>query len=450
MGALNGSLTGVVPASVGSELWLHGGRSDRSSGACEADLRGLDTGSVLLVAGPGYGKSTAIEEALELDGRRSVWLSCGEAVREPARLLSELVERARAAVPGLGDVVGDALNAPLERLDVTAATTAFVVDIERLLVEPLVIVLDDAENLEGADAAIAVVDRLLNVRGAPLSLAIGTRRSPAAEAEQAARLGGAAGAGSGGARSSPPARSSSCSSCAAAAPSPRRRSRSVHTASQGWPIVVALTGIAPESAHASQPAPAARSLPLPGRGGAGTARRRQPHGHGRLERPGRAHRHRSPRISAWRPSSRPRPRHRGSSAAPTTRARVPITRCSCAFLRERLLELRTEAERESLHARVAANLAAAGEHEESIEHWLAAGRFDEAIESMAIGGPPDGPGLAGASGFLPCRAPSRAQGQAGLPLPRGAAALGRRRPRGRPRSAAGGGGRIPRSGPARA
>ena len=340
---------------------------------------------MLLVAGPGYGKSSAIEDALELGGHRSIWLSCGEAVREPARLLSELVERARAAVPGLGDVVGDALNAPLERIDVTGATSAFVVDIERLLVEPLVIVLDDAENLEGADAALAVVDRLLNVRGVPLSLAIASRvplplrlsklRASGellelgrpeliftpGEIEQVLKL------RRGGAVS-------------------EAEVTSVQRASQGWPIVVALTGTAPESARASGPLPR-RDL----------FRYLAEEVLGRLDEDTRAVMVDSSVPAALTPALA---EDLGLPPAFTAEAEAsglfrrtddsgggryhPLFH---AFLRERLLELRTAAERQSLHARVAASLSAAGEQEESIEHWLAAERFEEALESMATAGP---------------------------------------------------------------
>ena len=39
---------------------------------------GLSAGHVLLVAGAGYGKTAALEEALELRGTGAVWVACGE------------------------------------------------------------------------------------------------------------------------------------------------------------------------------------------------------------------------------------------------------------------------------------------------------------------------------------------------------------------------------------
>ena len=138
---------------------------------------GLDAGSVFLVAGAGYGKTMALEEAIALANRRAVWLPCGESGGEAGRLLIGAVKELRGAAPGLADVVGDRLAAGMEPVDVRAATNALLAELERLLVEPLVIVFDDAEELEDADAALALIDQLLSVRAAPVSVAVATRRA---------------------------------------------------------------------------------------------------------------------------------------------------------------------------------------------------------------------------------------------------------------------------------
>ena len=57
-----------------------------------------------------------------------------------------------------------------------------------------------------------------------------------------------------------------------------------------------------------------------------------------------------------------------------------------SFLRERLRELRPEAERAELHARAAAGLAATGRAADAIEHWLEAGRFEEALSLLLSDG----------------------------------------------------------------
>ena len=149
------------------------GRIARPALACRV-REGLDAGSILLVAGAGYGKTMALEEALEFGDRRSIWLSCRRG--GAGRLLLEAVEGLRVAVPGLADVVADSLAGSLEQVDARAGSAALRAELEQLLVEPLVIVFDDAEALAGDEAALALVEALLGVRGAPLSVAIASRR----------------------------------------------------------------------------------------------------------------------------------------------------------------------------------------------------------------------------------------------------------------------------------
>src|SRR4051794_41728780 len=96
----------------------------------------LDAGSVLLVAGAGYGKTTALEEALELAGRRSVWVGCRDAGGEAGRLLVAALEGLRTTVPGLAGVFDEHLAAAVEPGGVRAAGAALVAELQRLLVEP--------------------------------------------------------------------------------------------------------------------------------------------------------------------------------------------------------------------------------------------------------------------------------------------------------------------------
>ena len=74
----------------------------------------LGAGSVLLVAGAGYGKTMALEEAITSPPRRTVWLSCRDAGGEAGRLLMGTLEGLRATVPGLTDVMGERLSASSE------------------------------------------------------------------------------------------------------------------------------------------------------------------------------------------------------------------------------------------------------------------------------------------------------------------------------------------------
>src|SRR5690349_3156118 len=119
----------------------------------------------------------ALEEAIDYAERRAVWLSGAAYGGQAGRLLIGVVEGLRTAVPGLADVAGERLAAGAEPVDVRAAAGALLADVEQLLVEPLVIVVDDAEALEDDPQALALLEQLLGVRGVPLSVAIATRRA---------------------------------------------------------------------------------------------------------------------------------------------------------------------------------------------------------------------------------------------------------------------------------
>jgi ATP/maltotriose-dependent transcriptional regulator MalT/DNA-binding SARP family transcriptional activator len=342
---------------------------------------GIEAGSVVLVAGPGYGKTLALEEALQLAGRRSLWISCGDSGGEAARLLLGVVEGLRNTVPGLADVVGDRLAAGVEPVDVRSASAALLPELERLLVEPLVIVFDDAEELEGADGSLAFVDQLLALRAGPLSVAIATRRAlglKLAKLRAAGRL----------VEIGPAGLSFTVSECAELLTLRSGREptedevEAVVAASEGWPMGVALTSLAGTRDAAIEAIPReelfhylaeevldrldpamrlgvvassvpdtltpelARDLGLP-RGFIGEA-----------ERAGLFLRS-----------------HAG------VRSYHPLFR---AFLRERLRELYGEDEREALHARAAESLGASGRSAESIEHWLEAGRYEDALSAVVM------------------------------------------------------------------
>ena len=73
------------------------------------------------------------------------------------RLLVHLVGSIRRAVPGAADVLGERLDVATEPVDLGLAVQALESELERLLVEPLVVVIDDAEHLAGAAEAERVV-----------------------------------------------------------------------------------------------------------------------------------------------------------------------------------------------------------------------------------------------------------------------------------------------------
>lgn len=337
----------------------------------------FDSGSVLLVAGPGYGKTMALEEALAASGRRSLWIGCGDVGREAVRLLMSVVEGLRTTVPGLADVVGDRLAAGLEPVDVRSASAALLPELERLLSEPLAIVFDDAEELEGADEALALLDQILALRAAPLSIAIATRRPlrlRLAKLRAAGRL----------AEIGPAELSFTAGECEELLNLRHGRAVSEHeveaviATSEGWPMGVALSGLtgpadampreglfdylAEEVLDRLDPAmrlalvdssvPYALTPQLVTDLGLPASFLED------AERSGLFLRARASGAHTYHPLFR-------------------------SFLRERLNQLRTDDERAALHVRAAESLAASGRPAESIEHWFEAGRPEQALAALS-------------------------------------------------------------------
>lgn len=345
---------------------------------------GLAGGHVLLVAGAGYGKTMALEEAIEFAERRSVWLS-GEATGGQAgRLLIGAVDGFRAAVPGLADVAGDRLAAGIERVDVRTAASALLADVERLLVEPLVVVVDDAEQLEGNPEAVALVEQLLNVRGVPLSVAIASRRRlplKLAKLRAAGRL----------VEVGPAELSLTVSECEELLRLRHGRAveadevETVLETSEGWPMGVALTGLSGSSPAASGAVPRAELFAY-------------------LAEEVLERLDADMRLALVDSSvtAMLTPELAGALGLPPgfldsaeglglflrthssgERSYHPLFR---VFLLQRLEELRTAEERASLHARAAEQLAASGRPGDAVEHWMAAGRFEEALTTLATSG----------------------------------------------------------------
>jgi LuxR family maltose regulon positive regulatory protein len=147
----------------------------------------LHGGSVVLVAHAGFGKTAALEEALE--GMTAAWVRCGDAGGDPGRLLASILQALRTALPGSADVVAERLTAAREPVDPQLAVAALERELEPLLVDPLVLVLDDAETLHESPAALALVARLLARRVPALRPAIATRHPLALQVARARAAG---------------------------------------------------------------------------------------------------------------------------------------------------------------------------------------------------------------------------------------------------------------------
>jgi ATP/maltotriose-dependent transcriptional regulator MalT/DNA-binding SARP family transcriptional activator len=135
----------------------------------------LETGALVLTAGAGSGKTTILEQALARHATAAAWVSCSEAERVPGSLLMRIVEAIAKAVPGASAAVAERLaNAP-QSVDALAATRELSAELSRLLVEPLVLVIDDAEHLDGAGESLRLLVELMK-DGDPLHVAIASRR----------------------------------------------------------------------------------------------------------------------------------------------------------------------------------------------------------------------------------------------------------------------------------
>jgi ATP/maltotriose-dependent transcriptional regulator MalT/DNA-binding SARP family transcriptional activator len=108
------------------------------------------------------------------------WHACRDRDGDGGRLVVSVLEAVRRTVPGAADVLLDQLGEAGEAVDPLTAVTVLLGDLERLLVEPLVLVLDDVERLGDAPAAMAVLTALLegDRAPAPLRLVLASRRRP--------------------------------------------------------------------------------------------------------------------------------------------------------------------------------------------------------------------------------------------------------------------------------
>lgn len=134
---------------------------------------GVNTGRVTLVVAPaGYGKTTAVVDALEGDPRPVAWLSADEGDNRSDRFLRHLLAAlqqldARAASREAVKAVGDDLEASLIRLVNDLATSA----------KESVLVLDDYHDITAAPAH--ALTRFLLEQGPPtLRVVIVTRMEP--------------------------------------------------------------------------------------------------------------------------------------------------------------------------------------------------------------------------------------------------------------------------------
>jgi DNA-binding SARP family transcriptional activator len=140
----------------------------------------LERGSLLVVAGAGYGKTTSLRQALDRTGAISAWVRCGDAGGDAGRLLSLVVDAVCHTIAGAADALAEQLAGAREPVDPGRAALALERELASVLLEPLVIVFDDAETVAGAPAALDVISPLLTGDSEFLRVAVASRRRLAA------------------------------------------------------------------------------------------------------------------------------------------------------------------------------------------------------------------------------------------------------------------------------
>ena len=134
----------------------------------------LEHGSVGLVAGAGYGKTLLVEEALE--DRTAAWLSCRGRDTKVDRLMVDALQAIRRAVPGAADVLIETVSTAGEAPSPLEVTRALLDELDKLLVEPLIFVLDDAEELADSTETLRLLEQLVDTEHSRLRIVVCTRR----------------------------------------------------------------------------------------------------------------------------------------------------------------------------------------------------------------------------------------------------------------------------------
>jgi DNA-binding SARP family transcriptional activator len=202
--------------------------------------RALDDGHLLLVAGAGFGKTMALEDALALRGGAAAWVRCAELDRDPGRLLADVVRALSSAAPGAADVLGERLaTAPLQ-IDPALASRELSRELERLLVDSLTIVFDDAEQLADAPEASAVVHDLLTSATPALRVAVAARVALPLRLSKLQAAGRAAQLGSADLAFSPEECAELLQAASGREPSAAELD-ALWSATEGWPLGVALS-----------------------------------------------------------------------------------------------------------------------------------------------------------------------------------------------------------------
>ena len=144
------------------------GLAERVNGA-------LDSGSIVLTAGAGCGKTIAIEQALAHRPAPHLWLRCRPTDSDPGTLLRRLVQLLSEVAPGAVDLLAQRLAMAQERIDTRGAAQELVEELDRLLPAQIVVAFDDAEALAESPGATSLVGDLIAADSPVVRVAVATR-----------------------------------------------------------------------------------------------------------------------------------------------------------------------------------------------------------------------------------------------------------------------------------
>ena len=353
-------------------------------GLAERMNRALDAGSVVLTAGAGCGKTTALEQALALRPAPSLWLRCRPTDRDPGALLRRLVQMISEVAPGAVDLLAERLAMAPEHVNARAAAAQLVDELDRLLPGQIVAAFDDAEALSESPGAVSVVGDLIAADSPVLRVAVATRTALPLRLAKLRSSGHVSELGAADLAFT----AEECAELVRATGKPDTDADRLFAATEGWPLGAALGAV-----HADVP-----SL----RGAASRTRLFEFLAEEALDRlpaglrdavvdssiiheldAGCAEALGLPEDFAEQLATVGLPIRSGEGPRPWV-AYHPLVR---EFLLDRVTRERSPEAQRELHLRVAPALAAAGRGEEAIEHWLSAEAWDEAVQGITTTGP---------------------------------------------------------------
>src|SRR6266850_8602078 len=140
---------------------------------------GLEKRVTVVLAGPGYGKTALLAQFLHESGEDSVWYSLDPSDRDPSVFFRYLVQGITEHAPEFGERsqgMWDALRCRPQEAERMA--DVFIGDAEESLSGSIVLVLDGVQHLEGSEAGVRALRRLVACLPGAIHLVLAGRSLP--------------------------------------------------------------------------------------------------------------------------------------------------------------------------------------------------------------------------------------------------------------------------------